>query len=156
MKEIPLTQGFKTQIDDEDYEWLIQFKWFASKERNVYYCNTHERGTDRILRMARLIMNAPKGYIVDHIDNNGLNNQRSNLRLCTPIQNSRNRRKSTSKTSKYKGVCWDKYKKMWFCCIMLNRKQIRLGYFEAEISAALTYDEAAKKYHGEFANLNFK
>jgi hypothetical protein len=92
---------------------------------------------------------------VDHIDHNGLNNRRSNLRLCTAQQNARNHRPQLRGSSKYKGVSWRQDGKVFRALIWHNGKSINLGRFKNEIDAAKAYDKAAKKYFGEFAYLNF-
>jgi len=100
-------------------------------------------------------MNAPKGCLVDHINGDGLDNRRANLRLATPSQNNCNK-PGFNKSSKYKGVSrTDLKKKQWRAVIHYNNEMIHLGRFCNEVAAAKAYDKAAKKYHGEFAYLNF-
>jgi len=160
MKEIPLSQGLIAFIDDEDYERVNQYKWYAAKNGQTYYAvrqiqNIQPR--QKQIGMHRFILNAPKGIEVDHEDHDGLNNQRYNIRLATNRQNQYNKQKySISKTtSQYKGVHWDKRRKKWRTQIRINSKQTQLGYFENEIEAALAYDQAAIIHHGEFSILNF-
>jgi len=105
--------------------------------------------------MHREIMNAPKGLDVDHIDGNGLNNRKSNLRLCTHAENVHNSRPMRNGSSKYKGVCWHKTYKKWYSSIGKTGKRFYLGRFDNEIDAALAYDKKAKELFGEFAYLNF-
>jgi len=104
--------------------------------------------------MHRFIMKPPDDLVVDHIDGNGLNNTRANLRICTYQQNIFNR-KGWGKDSKYKGVSWDKRSKKWRAKIRYNSKDKHLGVFEDEIEAAKEYDKEAAKLFGEFAYLNF-
>jgi hypothetical protein len=101
-------------------------------------------------------MNCPKKYTVDHIDNNPLNNQKSNLRICSLKDNSKNSTKRNNTSSKYKGVYFENYTKKYKANIKVDYKTINLGRFLNEIDAAKAYDKAAIKYFGEFANLNFK
>jgi len=110
----------------------------------------------QIIRMHREIMQAPKGRVVDHGDHDGLNNCKSNLRIATPSENRRNSRKAKGTSSKFKGVCWHKSNKKWNAGIQINGRRKHLGSFDNETEAAKTYDEAVKKYHGEFAVLNFE
>jgi hypothetical protein len=101
-------------------------------------------------------MNPPRGFLVDHKNLNTLDNTRTNLRLATRSQNMFNRNKIKSNTSsRFRGVCFDKRRKKWCAYITVEGKRIWLGTFDNEIDAAMAYDAAAKKYHGEFARLNF-
>ena len=158
MKEIPLTQGFVTIVDDEDFEELNKYKWYVIKSRNVYYA-AHKIKKDghwnNIQFMHQAILGVHGG---DHIDGDGLNNQRSNLRPCTHGQNAANARKTTRKcTSKYKGVSYhkgDQRKKRWQVQICVNNKRMTVGHFETEEAAAVCYNEKAIELFGEFARLN--
>ncbi len=105
--------------------------------------------------MHRQIMAAPDHLVVDHIDHNGLNNTRANLRLCTSAQNLCNALPPANASSRYKGVSWEKRRKNWRVVIQFNNKTYHLGHFKNEIEAAKAYDERAKELHGEFACLNF-
>ncbi len=104
--------------------------------------------------MHRLIMNAPAGLVVDHIDGNSLNNRKTNLRICTQAQNIHNSRPRRNRSSKYKGVFWNKVNKKWSVSIRKGDKRIYLGGFDDEIEAALAYDRKAEELFGEFAYLN--
>jgi hypothetical protein len=101
-------------------------------------------------------MNVPDGFQIDHIDGDGLNNQKSNLRIGTHQQNIMNRTKQRNNTSGYKGVSFDKSTNKFVAQIGYNKKGIHIGSFKTAILAARAYDVEAIKYHGEFANLNFK
>ena len=105
--------------------------------------------------MHRLILNAPKGLVVDHINGNGLDNRKANLRLCTPAQNACNVRPRPGETSKYKGVAFIKRERRWQVRISFRNKRKWIGYFDTEIDAARAYDQAARRLHKEFASLNF-
>ncbi len=102
-----------------------------------------------------IITNVPDGMDIDHRDRDGLNNQDENLRLCSRSQNKQNQGKYKNNTSGYKGVCWGEKRKKWRAYIFASGKQIYLGFYETPEIAARAYDEAAKKYFGEFAVINF-
>lgn len=149
---IRLTKGMHTLVDECDYERLSQYKWYMAKSERNYYA-VRNSGRKRI-RMHREITGAPEDKVVDHIDNDGLNNRRSNLRVCTHKQNSRNAR-SHKGTSKYKGVCLHKQYGKWQTAIGCDGKKVLIGYFDDETEAAKAYDEYARKLFGEYAYLNF-
>ncbi len=103
----------------------------------------------------------PKGLVLDHIDRDSLNNNLSNLRLCTQRQNTYNRSRQSTyagrlTSSQYKGVTWSKRRRKWLACIVLNRKSKYLGCYTTEKEAAVAYDDAAYKYFREFASVNFE
>ena len=153
IRYIPLTQGKFAIVDAEDYDWLSRYDWFAMKSKQTYYAHRHSNG--KILSMHREIMRAPKGMICDHKNHNGLNNRKSNLRICTIRQNARNRQARTGCSSGYKGVYWSKRYKKWRARISFECRRIHLGNFFDEIKAALAYDDKAAELFGEFACLNF-
>lgn len=153
MKRIKLTQGKFAIVDDKDFEYLNQFKWFAQKDGYTWYAL--RRGKQRkIVRMHRLLTGISKGKSIDHINGNGLDNRRENLRICTQQQNICNSRKRKNTSSKYKGVSWYARGHKWAAYIQTKNKQKHLGYFDKAIEAALAYNTAAKKLHGQFARLN--
>ncbi len=157
MKEIPLTQGYTAIVDDEDYNELAQYKWQVMKHRSGPLARRSEwdNGKMKMTLMARQIMNAPAGMVVDHVDHDRLNNQRANLRVCTPAQNRHNSRKPKgSYSSRWKGVCWSKRKKKWEASIRVGPKLFWLGYFAEEDDAGRAYNRAARERFGEYACLN--
>lgn len=156
MKEIPLTQGKAAIVDDEDFEWLSQWKWSARKDRSIWYAVRWQKGRMNgkriLLLMHREILHPPIGMETDHKDGNGLNNQRSNLRTATNSQNQQNA-KHRKGLSTFKGVSWHVGK--WQSQIRVEGKRLHLGRFSSETEAAFAYDQAAKRYFGEFARTNF-
>jgi hypothetical protein len=147
------------KVDPADYKRLYKYKFIARKSRNCFYAQMLEPNvitTKKMLQMHQMILEVPNGMVVDHINNDGMDNRSANLRPATKAQNSRNRKKFSKQcSSKYKGVGWHKSSLKWEVRIMFGKKRIHLGTFKNEIDAAKAYDEAAKKYHGEFACLNF-
>ena len=155
MKRIKLTKGKFALVDDEDFEHLNQLKWCVLiSGNNVYARRHHKTGNKRItILMHREVLATPKGFYTDHINGNGLDNRKSNLRVCTQQDNMRNLRAQTGGTSKYKGVYWSKRSNKWHAQIKVSVDGTRksLGFYSLEEDAYKAYCEAAKKYHGEFA-----
>ncbi len=162
-------------IDEEDWEKVSQHKWCidATARRNSrggfyaktsilhpdggWYDNpTSGRGRRRTsMFLHRFLMNPPPGYMVDHINHNGLDNRRENLRICTRVENGRNRLPSKKTASGYKGVRRNGSDNCWQAKINIDKKQTYIGSFATAEEAALAYDKVAIKEHGEFACLNF-
>jgi hypothetical protein len=158
-RKIPLGEGRFTIVEPRDFYWLNNFHWTITGDGEHIYAVRNiinARGKTMIIRLHREIMNAPKGLLVDHKNSDTLDNRRANLRLATHSQNQFNKRKTKTKaSSQYVGVHFDKSRGQWGARIKHGNKSIWLGRFDSEIDAAKAYDEAAKKYHGEFARLNF-
>jgi len=149
-----------TIVDADVYYRLGSFKWSSvSNDKDVYAARIlrkTEYGRIKTIYLHREIMNAPAGLLVDHKNNNSLDNRRNNLRFATRCQNMWNRRKTKTKTSsRFSGVHFHKLELRWGVQIQYKGKKIWLGYYDSEIEAAHAYDRAAIKYHGEFARLNF-
>jgi hypothetical protein len=148
MKQIELSQGKVALVDDEDFEYLSQWKWCVLGNRGKRYA--FRRAGGKGVLMHRIISNAPPDMVVDHIDGNGLNNQKGNLRVCTNTENVRNQ---TRIKNGYKGVSRDK--QAWRSRIFVNKKFISLGRYDTPEEAAKAYDKAARKFFGVFARPNF-
>jgi hypothetical protein len=150
IKEIHLVGGVVVLIDDDIFDYLMQFKWYAWWSRSNRYVRRSikkENGRWSAISMHQEVMGKKDGYIIDHIDGNGLNNQRSNLRHVTNRQNCQN--KHTYKTSKYPGVAWKSYRCEWESNIRVDGVNRALGYFKTELEAFLVYKNAVKKLTGE-------
>jgi len=159
MKTISLTQNKVALVDDADYNFLNCFKWYAKKMGHSYYAMRHSNignGKQKTEYMHRVILGFQPDdkRQTDHIDGNGLNNQRSNLRVCTVTQNQQYSRKQVTGKSRYKGVNWDCRDCRWKSQIQVNGQKIHLGLFLSEVKAAQVYDVAAIKHFGEFARTN--
>jgi len=153
IRYIALTKGRFAIVDAGDYEWLNRRKWQAAYTCRKFYANT-KNGRNGTLWMHRLIMNAPKGMVVDHINGNGLDNRRCNLRICTWQQNACNSCPSRG-TSRYKGVHFERATGRWRATISCRGEHHNLGLYESEVEAARAYDRKAIELFGEFAYLNF-
>lgn len=159
MKLIQLNHGKVAKVDDGDFKWLSQWKWKVKRDRrrglNWDVLRRKEVDGKRVdVKMSRLIMNAPKGVMVDHEDGDGLDNQRHNLRFANNTQNQHNQRRLRSdNTTGYKGVTVHRDGR-FVAQIYVNKKHLNLGYFKTREQAARAYDAAAEKYFGEFAAPN--
>lgn len=158
MKEIQLTQGLVTMVDNDDFDHLNKYKWCAAKSGKTYYAIrsiNNSNGRQRVVRMHRFITNTiDPSVIIDHKDHNGLNNQRYNLRTCTKSENATNRNYTSIGISKYCGVSLHKKTGRWVAYIRKNGKLKHIGCYDNQIDAAIAYNNAAQKEHGGFSNLN--
>lgn len=153
---VPLTKGHTAIMDAGDVALVSKHSWCAVSAgggKTVYAARgTHDGKT---ILLHREILGAGSGREVDHINGNGLDNRRSNLRLCSGSQNAMNRQSGWGAHSKFKGVTWHKAGKKWRAYIKVGGKQRHLGCFDREEDAALAYDNAATEAFGDFASLNF-
>lgn len=150
MKEILLTQGLSTWVDDSDYLLVSQYSWHPKVDRNLVYVHARvpKVGGGK-MTLHRFIMGNPKGLQIDHVDGNPLNNTRINLRVCTPSQNAANRKgRNDNKCSKYKGVTKSGIR--WQALV----NKVNAGVYDTQEEAALAYNVLALQIYGEFANLN--
>jgi len=150
MKQIQLTQGKVALVDDEDYEYLNQWKWHYSLG---YAVRTFS--DKKTIWMHRLILNTPDNLQTDHINGNGLDNQKKNLRACNHSENQRNKKRRADNTSGYIGVSWRKQNRKWEAYIRVLGVRKHINYFLVKEDAARAYDESARKHFGIFARLNF-
>lgn len=160
-KLIPLTRGYSAIVDDEDHDYLMQWKWyvFIRSDKRTPYAVRNAKYTPSgrgVIMMHRLLF-CPlgDGVFVDHINRNGLDNRKCNLRKYTKSENAANAQYKSGLTSRFRGVCWFRETSKWRAQIHMNRKKVTLGYFTNEIDAARAYDRAAINQWGEFAIINF-
>lgn len=145
------------RIDRKDYKVLAKHIWRPSPTKiGGFYATTRIKkdGEYKTVYAHRMIMDQPKGMVVDHINHNTLDNRRNNLRVCTQSQNAFNRGIQRQNTSGYKGVHYYRKKKKYCAYIDISRKRIHLGYFESAIEAAKKYNETALFFRGEYAYIN--
>lgn len=153
---VPLTRGFVAVIDIQDIDKVAGFNWFAVVQKHGAYAvrrASKEESLSGKLSMHRAIMGNPDGVQIDHIDLDGTNNRRGNLRVASVLDNSYNRRKNSKNTSGYKGVCWNKAIGKWQAQIRANKIRKYLGLFDTPEMAYAAYCNAAMQYHGEFARV---
>lgn len=152
-KLIPLTQGKFAIVDAEDYDRLSRNKWQAQYRFGTFYAKRSVRRSTHYMR--REIMRPPASLFCDHKNHDGLDNRKSNLRLCTRAENIRNQRPQKGRSSRYKGVCRVQGKYKWWAQIRFDGKIRHLGMFDSQPDAAVAYDRKAKELLGGFACLNF-
>jgi hypothetical protein len=159
---ITLSQGYFAVIDAGDVEMVSPHRWWAWVNYRIdgsilaVYALTGARPNDKQIKppLHRFLMDAPNGLEVDHIDRNGLNNRRSNLRIATHAENQQNQGLRVNNTSGFKGVNWHKPMQKWRAYIQANGKLHHLGLYSTPEDAARAYDTAAITLHGDFARLN--
>jgi hypothetical protein len=164
MKLISLSKGKAYAIvDDEDFDYLNQWKWKFNKGRAMRNQHIGTVGNwrdgkrkDKAVLMHRVIMGEPEGMDVDHENRNALDNRKANLRICTHAENRRNNKIYSNNTIGYKGVYWDKRKLKYYTQISFMGKKYTLALFESAEEAAKEYDHVARQLYGEFATLNFE
>lgn len=154
MKEIKLTRGKIALVDDDDFEYLNQWKWYTEPFFNTFYArkSTRNKRGNIKTRMHSLLMKPKEGFVIDHIDRNGLNNQKSNLRICKSHDNLTNCPKRIDSKNKYKGVRILKHLKT--NPYEARIKNLYLGCFPTEADAARAYNKAAIEHFDKFAYLN--
>ena len=147
----PSLSGYFALVDDDSYDYLISFSpWFLTVAKPGYYYVAKRFGRE-VIRMQDLVIGHDKGEIVDHVDHNGLNNQKSNLRLATNTQNAMNCRIRSDNTTGYKGVCFHPSTGRYRARIKVNGAYVSLGLFDKLEDAGQAYSDAAKLYFGSFA-----
>lgn len=157
MKKLPLTRERFATVDDQDFDWLNQWKWSMTGNGYAVRNARVERGLYTVVRMHRFIVDAPDGMFVDHINGDTTDNRRDNLRVCTAHQNTFNRGKQKNNKSGFKGVYLHKkknLKKPWFARIKMRDKHHSSGGYTTSLEAAIAYNQLATQLHGEFARLN--
>lgn len=152
-KTIPLTKDKVAIVDDADFEWLNQYKWWYHSAGYAVR-GIEKDGQKRTIYMHRSIIKPPSNLLVDHRNLDGLDNRQCNLRMCTHNQNHMNSPKRLGCTSRYKGVCWDKVRRKWETYIRFAGRRHHLGRFNEESDAARAYNTAATEHFGIFARLN--
>jgi hypothetical protein len=160
MKKIALTRGFESLVDDEDYDKLNKYKWYCNKRGYAVRSDYSGSKTSNV-KMHRFIMNTPFGMETDHINGDKLDNRRSNLRICTHSQNSKNRKINSNSSCGLKGVTRYVAKlpsgnlyKSWVAAICLNGKRIYIGSFKTPELAHEAYVKKSLELHGEFSRIN--
>ena len=150
MKKIPLTQGKFALVDDEDFDWLNQWKWhYGGRGYAVRTVNHSEK-----IYMHRVLLKPSKGKETDHKNMNRLDNRKNNLRICDARQNQLNTNPNSRNTSGYRNIYWNTGARKWCIYLRINKKNKFMGYFLNKIDAVRKYNKIVKDYYGEFARLN--
>lgn len=150
-EEISLTRGLVAVVDRDDYAPLSRFSWYALKCRSNYYA--YRSSGNKKISMARQLLNPSPGMVIDHINHDTLDNRRSNLRICTKSQNSRNRVNFNPKSkSGIRGVKWDARSRNWSATIYVSGKTLYLGHFRDKMEAAEAASKARLTYFGSYGN----
>lgn len=152
MKIVPISNGKFAKVDDEDFELVSKFHWHMD---GAGYARTNVWSENKKPRMHRIILNDTdtKSHI-DHINGDKLDNRKLNLRILSCSQNLMNRGPQANNSSGYKGVVFDRLRNKWRAEICVEKKRKYLGRFDTAEEAALAYNQASIKYHGEFGYIN--
>ncbi len=153
MKQITLTKGQTTCVDDTDYDRLLGIGRWSCNNKGYAVHYTTVSGEMLVLYMHRIILDAPAGMVVDHINGDRLDNRRDNLRLGTISQNNANRQHYSTSEAPFKGLSWNRGK--WQVRIGVNGRRVYLGRYASPTTAALMYDAAARHFYPEFNRCNF-
>ena len=153
MKQIQLKSGETVLVDDEDFDNLSCFSWYKSRKYAITNIRI-SKGVWKSVFMHRMIVDCKPGQYVDHVNNNGFDNRKSNLRICTQAENNRNKPAASKNASGFKGVSLYKKTGKWVAYIGTNGKNKNLGYFDTPEAAHEAYKQAAQQYHGNFARFN--
>ena len=154
---IPLTKGQFAVVDDADYERVNAISWYAQKHGRTYYAVANSatvNGKRHSILMHRFLLVVPEGYETDHIDGDGLNNCRSNLRAVTHAENSRHRLLNCNNKTGFYGVSWHGARGKYQATIRIDGKQRHLGLFSDPVEAAAARDKAAREHYKDFGRLN--
>jgi hypothetical protein len=160
MKLIKLTKGKFAIVDDDDFEYLIQFKWQCHNRSNTCYAarsvtvGVKKRITQKMHQLILGENDLKNG--IDHRNGDGLDNRKLNLRFCNQSENNMNKKPRVGCTSKYKGVYLKRSLNKFVSTIKINGRAKHLGFFDNDFDAAIAYDNAAKELFGEFAKINFE
>jgi len=153
-KQIPLTQGKFAIVDDEDYEYLSQWLWYAIRHKGYFYASRANsikaNGVKKNILMHRVILNAQEDMLVDHENGNTLDNRKSNLRQASHCENMRNRKIQSNNTSGFRGVSFHKLSKKWHAKISVNGYPKSLGYYETPKEASMVYEKEAERIYGKY------
>jgi len=150
---IVLPSGHKVYFNAEDRKIIESRKWYLARRKSKEYAQTDSRDPLGRIFMHQLLIKTEKGHVIDHMDGNGLNNCRSNLRQCTQAQNCQNSQKKR-KHKAFKGVFLDARRGTYYAQVAVNKKVFTSSGYETEIEAAIAYNSLARIHHKDFALLN--
>jgi hypothetical protein len=152
---LPLTRGYQAIVDVDDLPLVEGFNWYAKVHANHVYAARYDYSNrdKRHIMLHRFIMVCPQGLHVDHIDGDGLNNRRSNLRIVTNAQNSCNQKINKNNQSGFKGVHWAGDRKKWRACIRVNGRLNNIGCYSTPEDAYAAYCKASAELHGEYGRI---
>lgn len=152
-KYIQLNKNKKAIVDDEDFAKLNQYRWYVISKGNYLYVrkSDYHKGVRKVTYLHHLILPPKKGYEIDHINHNALDNRRCNLRYCTKSQNQQNMRVRKNCLSKHKGVTWDRARQKYKASIYAYGQNHNIGRFDDENIAAIAYKNKAIELFGDYA-----